>query len=466
MADGGSPPHEGDTMQRRTVWRERWVSVLAVLVLATGAFATAAVALGPQKGGQEQALEARVAKILAEVPLIDGHNDLAEQLCDRVKDRWDRLDIASDTSTLDPPMHTDIPRLRRGHVGGQFWSVYVPTSLKGPEAVQAVFEQIDLIHRMIERYPDTFAMAYTAADVERIHRSGKIASLIGMEGGHSIGDSLAVLREAYTCGARYMTLTHWDDTDWADAATDKPRHNGLTRFGREVVHEMNRLGMLVDLSHVSDKTMLDAIETSEAPVIFSHSSARALCDHVRNVPDDILRKAAATGGIVMVNFAPGFISNEAKAWDEQAFPERSRLNALYPNDPQRAKAEFAAWKAAHPAPIVTVSQVADHIEHIRQVAGIDHVGLGSDFDGISRTPTGLEDVSKYPALLAELLRRGWSDGDVKKLAGENILRVMRKVEEVAARLQKTRPPSEERIEDLDVPPVIPEHARPGGSSSR
>jgi membrane dipeptidase len=453
----------------------REIAMTAKILGCRGAVVTAAalaVALGTapatyaQNTVQEHALQARVTKILAEVPLIDGHNDLAEQLRDRVNDRWDRLDIASDTSTLDPPMQTDIPRLRQGLLGGQFWSVYVPTTLKGPEAVQAVFEQIDVIHRMVARYPDTFAMAYSAADVVRIHRSGKIACLIGMEGGHSIGDSLAVLREAYRCGARYLTLTHWDDTDWADAATDTPRHNGLTRFGREVVHEMNRLGMLVDLSHVSDKTMLDAIETSRAPVIFSHSSARALCDHVRNVPDDILRKTAAAGGIVMVNFAPGFITNEAKAWDEQAYPERTRLKALYPNEPQRVKTEFGAWKAAHPAPIVTVSEVADHIEHIRKVAGIDHVGIGSDFDGISRTPKGLEDVSRYPNLLVELLRRGWSDDDVKKLAGENILRVMRRVEVVAAELQKHELASEERIEDLDVPPVIPEHAHAGGSSSR
>jgi membrane dipeptidase len=425
-----------------------------------------ALAAGQQQAAQEQALEAKVVKILAEVPLIDGHNDLPEQLRDRVKDRLDRLGLASDTSTLDPPMRTDIPRLRKGHVGGQFWSVYVPTTLQGPAAVQAVFEQIDVVHRMAERYPETFAMAYTAADVERIHRSGKIACLIGMEGGHSIGNSLAVLRQAYDCGARYMTLTHWKDTDWADAATDKPYHDGLTKFGREVVREMNRLGMLVDLSHVSDKTMLDALETSEAPVIFSHSSARALCNHVRNVPDEILRKAAAKSAIVMVNFAPGFVSEEGRAWDQQAFPEHDRLDALFPKDPQRAKAEFAAWKATHPAPRVTVGQVADHIDHIRNVAGIDHVGLGSDFDGVSRTPVGLEDVSKYPALLAELLRRGYSADDLKKVAGGNVLRVLREAEKVAERLRKARLPSEALIEELDAPPTAPDHVGPSGTSSR
>ncbi len=445
--------------------RERRIGLVAGLVVTCASAALLAAAVPAQRVSGGVALEARVAKVIAEAPLIDGHNDVPEQYRDRVGDRLDRLDLASDTSRLDPPMQTDIPRLRAGHLGGQFWSVYVPTSLKGPAAVQALFEQIDVVHRMAARCPETFAMAYSAADVERIHSSGKIACLIGMEGGHSIGDSLAVLREAYRCGARYLTLTHWDDTDWADSATAKPRHNGLTRFGREVVREMNRLGMLVDLSHVSDKTMLDALEASEAPVIFSHSSARALCNHVRNVPDDILRKVAAAGGVVMVNFAPGFISDEARAWDEVAFPERERLERLHPNDPQRVKAEFAAWKAAHPAPTVTVSQVADHVEHIRQFAGIDHVGLGSDFDGISRTPVGLEDVSKYPALLTELAQRGWSDADLAKLAGQNILRVMREAEAVAVRLQATRLPSEERIEDLAAAPPAADHG-PGGTPPR
>jgi len=347
----------------------RPVLVLAASTVLAGALAVV-WATGQRQASEEQTLEARAIEILAEVPLVDGHNDVPEQLRDRVKDNLDRLDLASDTSTLDPPMHTDIPRLRKGHVGGQFWSVYVSTSLKGSEAVQAVFEQIDVVHRMTERYPDAFAMAYTAADVERIHRSGKIASLIGMEGGHSIGNSLAVLREAYACGARYMTLTHWNDTDWADAATDKPRHDGLTKFGREVVREMNRLGMLVDLSHVSDKTMLDVLETSEAPVIFSHSSARALCDHVRNVPDDILRKVAAHGGIVMVNFAPGFISEQVRQWEIPVEKEWRRLGNLYPTDDKRVWKELRAWTAQHPGPKATLAQVADHIDHIRDVAGI------------------------------------------------------------------------------------------------
>jgi membrane dipeptidase len=331
--------------------------------------------------------------------------------------------------------------------------------------VQAVFEQIDVVHRIAARYPETFAMAYAAADVERIFRSGKIACLIGMEGGHSIGNSLAVLREACRCGARYMTLTHFNNTDWADSATDTPQHNGLTAFGREVVREMNRLGMLVDLSHVSDKTMLDALETSEAPVIFSHSSARALCNHPRNVSDEILRKVAINGGIVMVNFGPGFISEDARLWEVPLWKERARLQDRYPTDDKRVENELRAWREQHPGPKATLAQVANHVEHIRDVAGIDHVGLGSDFDWISRTPVGLEDVSKYPGLIAELLRRGWSDADVKKLADENILRVMREVEAAARRIQATRPASEALIEDVDARAAATDHA-PAGAASK
>jgi membrane dipeptidase len=317
---------------------------------------------------------------------------------------------------------------------------------------------------MAGRYPEAFAMAYSASDVERIHGSGRVACLIGMEGGHSIGNSLAVLRQAYTCGARYMTLTHFKNTDWADSATDAPQHDGLTTFGREVVREMNRLGMLVDLSHVSDKTMLDALETSEAPVIFSHSSARALCDHVRNVPDAILRKVTTSGGVVMVNFSPAFISEQVRLWAEPLWKEWNRLENLYPTDSKRASKELRDWTAQHPGPQATLAQVADHIDHVRDVAGIDHVGLGSDFDGISRTPVGLEDVSKYPALLAELLHRGYSADDVKKVAGANILRVMREVEKSAERIRKTRPASQALIEETDAAPVVPDHAGPAASS--
>ena len=434
-------------------------TVMAVLLLA----AATSVAAQTAHAAPAKALQARVARILAATPLIDGHNDLPENYKERVNDHLDQLDIAGDTSKLAEPLHTDIPRLRRGGVGGQFWSVFVPTTLEGPPAAVAVFEQIDLVHRMIARYPETFAFAATAADVERIHRSGRIACLIGMEGGYSIADSLAVLRQAYACGARYMTLTHWKSIDWADAATDAPRNGGLTRFGREVVREMNRMGMLVDLSHVSDRTMLDALETSQAPVIFSHSSARALCNHARNVPDDILRRVAANRGIVMVNFAPGFVSEAARVASEPVDAEWARLGALYPNDPKRVAAELRGCSAQHPVPDATLAQVADHIEHIRAVAGIDHVGIGSDFDGIGRTPVGLEDVSKYPALLEELLRRGWSDNDVARVAGGNILRVMREAERVATRLQKERLASDARIEELDADPA-PGHGDPTGAS--
>ena len=409
-------------------------------------------------------LAARVARILAATPLIDGHNDLPENYRDRVADHLARIDIAQSTASLDPPLRTDISRLRKGAVGGQFWSVFVSPELKGADAVVAVFEQIDLVHRMVARYPETFELATTAADVERIHRAGRIASLIGMEGGHSIDSSLGVLRQAYACGARYMTLTHWKNTPWADAATDKPLHGGLTAFGREVVREMNRLGMLVDLSHVSDATMLAALETSEAPVIFSHSSARALCNHVRNVPDEILRKVAANGGVVMVNFMPGFVSEEVRKAELPLEAEWTRLGALYPNDPKKVEEGIKAFRAAHPAPHATLAQVADHLDHIRAVAGADHVGIGSDFDGTSSMPVGLEDVSKYPDLIVELLRRGWSDADAAKAAGGNVLRVMREVERAAVRLQKTRPPSDARIEELDAPPAPADHRGPTGSS--
>ncbi len=433
------------------------VAVLLVVGL-VGLVGTALA--GPEGGPDELAREEQVRRILRESPLVDGHNDLAENLREILGNRLDRIDLTADTSKLEEPMQTDIPRLRKGMVGGQFWSAFVPSELDGPAGVQMLFEQIDVIKRMVARHPDIFELALTAGDIERIHRSGRIASLIGIEGGQAIGSSLAVLRQAHATGARYMTLTHWKSLRWVDAATDKPLHGGLTRFGREVVHEMNRLGMLVDLSHVSDAVMRDALATSEAPVIFSHSSSRTVCNHVRNVPDDILQLVAINGGIVMVNFAPGFISDAARLYDEVAWPEHDRIVQLHPGDPASVRTEFAAWQVAHPAPIVTLAQVADHLDHIRQVAGIEHVGIGSDFDGIGRTPVGLEDVSKYPALLAELLHRGWTPGEVKKVAGLNLLRVMRGAEEVATRLQRQRSPSDALIEDLDppaTPPSRPEH---------
>jgi membrane dipeptidase len=394
----------------------------------------------------------RARRLLREVPLIDGHNDLPWQLRERFHDQLDKLDLRRDASGLQPPLHTDIPRLRRGGVGGQFWSVYVPVELAGPAAVQAVLEQIDVVHRLAELYPDTFELAASAGDVMRIHRAGRIASLIGVEGGHSIGDSLAVLRELYRAGARYMTITHSRNDDWADAATDQPRHGGLTRFGEEVVREMNRLGMLVDLSHVAPRTMQAAIAVSAAPVIFSHSSARALDGHPRNVPDEVLAMLPRQGGVVMVSFVTSFTSEAVRAHDAARSGEEARLKALHPEDAERVERELAAWSAAHPAPHATLAQVADHVDHVRQVAGIDHVGLGSDFDGMTSVPDGLGDVAQYPVLLAELLRRGYSDDDVKKVAGANLLRVLSDAERVSARLRAERPPSNARIEDLDGHP--------------
>jgi membrane dipeptidase len=395
---------------------------------------------------------ARVDRVLATTPLIDGHNDLPWELRERSKGHLAAIDLRSDTAKLavaegSVPLMTDIPRLRAGHVGGQFWSVWVPTELKGAEAVKATLEQIDLVKRMAATYPADFQMAYTAADVRRIHRAGRIASLIGIEGGHQIDNSLATLRQMYDLGARYMTLTHARNTDWADSATDVPAHHGLTPFGKDVIREMNRLGMLVDLSHVSPEAMKAALAISESPVIFSHSSARAIVDHPRNVSDDILRLVASNGGVVMVNFYPGYVSQAANQWEADHAAERARFDTppfsgLYIGQPERAKAALDAWDKAHPRPVVTLAQVADHIEHIRAVAGIDHVGLGSDFDGIPETPQGLEGVDRYPGLLAELMRRGWTDSDVAKLAGLNVLRVLETAEQVAARLRVARPASE------------------------
>jgi membrane dipeptidase len=396
-------------------------------------------------------MEARIDRVLREVPLIDGHNDLPYQYQERAKDHLAQIDIRQDQSKLTPPLHTDILRLRKGKLGGQFWSVYVPTTLKGADAVRAVVEQIDVVHRLDEMDPDTFELARTADDVVRIHRSGKIASLIGVEGGHSIGNSLAVLRQLYALGARYMTITHSDNTDWADSATDNPTHNGLTAFGKLVIAEMNRLGMLVDLSHVAPKTMHDALDVTAAPVIFSHSSARALVDHARNVPDDVLRRLKANDGVVMVSFVPSFSSERVRARDAAKDAEEAGLKALYRGQPDKVKAGLAQWEAANPAPRATVQDVADHIDHVVQVAGAEHVGIGSDFDGITSTPEGLQSVADYPNLFAELIRRGYSDEQLKGVAGLNVLRVMRKVEAVAARLQKERPPADARIEEVDKP---------------
>lgn len=379
-------------------------------------------------------------RILRQVPLIDGHNDVPWQYLKRASNDLSALDLAQDTAGFQPMMHTDIPRLRAGLVGGQFWSVYVPTKLSGAAAVQATVEQIDVVHRMCARYPETFELALTADDVERIHRKGKIASLIGMEGGHSINNSLATLRMMYRLGARYMTLTHVKNTDWADAAGDVPKHHGLTPFGEAVVREMNRLGMLVDLSHVTDDVMRDALRVSKAPVIFSHSSARALCDHVRNVPDDVLRLTATNGGVVMVCFLPSYVTEVDRQYAELAKIERDQLVELHGENLQLVNAGMLEWRKTHPDPNATsLNDVADHIDYIRKTIGVDYIGIGSDFDGFIGAVRGLEDVSKYPELFAELLRRGYSKADVKKIAGQNVLRVYRAAERVAKELQAAFP---------------------------
>jgi membrane dipeptidase len=382
---------------------------------------------------------ARVARVLKATPLIDGHNDWPEALREREGEKRWTMDLR-DLGASDPAYNTDIARLRRGLVGGQFWSVWVSPDLAGKEQVEQTLEQIDLVRSLAERYPDTFALARTADDVRRAHAAGRIACLIGVEGGGQIDGNLSVLRAYAALGAGYLTLTHSHTIDWADSATDDPRHDGLTDFGRKVVLELNRLGMLVDLSHVSEKVMRDALAVTRAPVIFSHSGARAINDHPRNVSDDVLRLVARNGGVVMVDYAPGYVADAYRRWSADSLAEKARLNSppyngLDIGQPDKAAADYATWLRAHPAPTVTLAQVADHIDHVAKVAGVDHVGLGSDFDGVGATlPKGLGDVSTYPALLAEMMRRGWSDADVAKLAGGNVLRVMEGAERVKAEL--------------------------------
>jgi membrane dipeptidase len=392
-------------------------------------------ALGTPAGAAtpEQVAEAA----LRTAPVWDGHNDMPEQLRDRRKDIIADFDFHDTTGTADPArdkraMHTDLTRLRRGHVGAQFWSVWVSTSLTEQQAVQATLEQIDLTKRIVARYPQELQLATSADEVERAMKAGRIASLIGMEGGHSIGTSLGVLRQMYALGARYMTLTHSKNTSWADSATDAPVHDGLTDFGRDVVREMQRLGMLVDLSHVSEATMLDALDVAKAPVMFSHSGARAVDGHPRNVPDTVLDRLKVNGGIVMVVTLPSYVSEEVRGWTVRQAGEKARIEAEHLGDPVGAKAELAAWETANPQPLATISQVADHIDHIVKRAGIDHVGIGGDFDGMDSTVAGLDDVSAYPALFTELARRGYSSVDLQKVASRNMLRVMRAAEDFAA----------------------------------
>jgi membrane dipeptidase len=388
-------------------------------------------------------------KLLRSTPLIDGHNDLPWEI--RTSKTAPR-DVAAYDLRTTTPKHTDLARMKQGEVGAQFWSIYVPGEVKDSGYARIQLEQFDIARRMIQRYPDWLVPALTASDIERAFRRHRIASLLGMEGGHAIENSLGALRSYYALGARYMTLTHNVTLDWADAGLDTARHGGLTSFGREVVREMNRLGMLVDLSHVSPGVMSNALDVAEAPVIFSHSSARALVEHPRNVPDSILARLPKNGGIVMVTFVPAFVSQEVADWEKQAEDDKKALEATVSDSVERQR-RIDQWMSDHPRPNATLQQVADHIQHVRDIAGVDHVGIGSDFDGIDFGPVGLEDTSKFPDLFAELIRRGWSDPDLKKLAGQNLLRVLRTAELVAARLQQTREPSTKTIEELDGIPV-------------
>jgi len=364
--------------------------------------------------------------LLRRFPLIDGHNDLPWAL----RGRGAPVNLAEPVSGT----HTDLPRLEAGGVGAQFWSVYVPASLAGDTAVTTVLEQIDLARRMIAAYPRALELALTATDVERVFASGQVASLLGAEGGHAIAGSLGVLRMLYALGVRYMTLTHNANVGWADAATDQKAAGGLTDFGRDVVREMQRMGMLVDLSHVSPDTMHDTLDVAAAPVIFSHSSARAVCDNPRNVPDDVLARLPGNGGVCMVTFVPGFVSQECSDWLAGLKAEAAR-RGLDPRSFDQLRSIEPGWEAAHPRPQATLSQVADHIDHVRRVAGVEHVGLGGDFDGTTDVTVGLEDVTTYPALFAELLARGWTEPDCAALAGGNLLRALRAAESAAAEQQ-------------------------------
>ena len=386
-----------------------------------------------------------VRDLLRQAPLIDGHNDLLWALRE-AREKGEVLDPAGPC----PQLHTDLSRLEAGAVGGQFWSVFVPSDLPADQAVTQTLEQIDALFELIRANPDRLELARTADDVERVAAAGKVASMIGVEGGHAIGSSLGTLRILASFGAGYLTLTHNDDTAWADSATGERAHSGLTRFGEEVVRELNRCGMLVDLSHTSDDTMRSAIAVSEAPVQFSHSNARSLCDVPRNVPDDVLELAGRFGAVTQATFVPWFLTREGAEANAAGWDELRRLRQEFPDDREAVEKAMAAWFASQPPPPSSLSDVADHIDHIRQVAGIDATGVGSDFDGVEAVPDGLEDVSRYPALFEELRDRGYSDEDLDKVAGRNVLRVMRETERVGARLRSERPPSTATIEQLDA----------------
>ena len=416
----------------------------AILVSATGAFASDAGAQTPNASTDPNMARAR--RVLSTTPLIDGHNDLPWAIRESKTAPHDveAYDLRKKTAG-----HTDLARLKKGMVGAQFWSIYIPGEIKDSGYARVQLEQFDIARRVIAKYPERLQWALTADAIRSTFKAGKIGSLLGLEGGHAIENSLGALRVYYDLGARYMTLTHNVTLDWADAALDSARHGGLTNFGKEVVHEMNRLGMLVDLSHVSPGTMSDALDATEAPVIFSHSGSRALVDHPRNVPDSILARLPKNGGVVMVPFVTSFVSKDVKAWDDALAAATTEARGRLGNDTAAVTRALDEWRTSHPQPKATMAQVADVIEHVRKVAGVDHVGIGSDFDGITDLVVGLEDVSKFPDLFAELSRRGWTDSDLKKLAGENVLRVLKQAEVVSARLKKERPPSTKTIQELD-----------------
>jgi membrane dipeptidase len=396
----------------------------------------------------DPAVQARIDRILKATPLVDGHNDLPWELRDNHGSRVETTDFANGSDTRTPALQTDIARMHKGRMGAQFWSIWIPAKFSGPRAVEMTLEQVDIVKRMVAKYPRDLEWASTADDIVRIHKAGRIGSLMGIEGGHQIDNNLAALRQFYALGVRYMTLTHTLNNDWADSATDDPKHGGLTPFGLKVIAEMNRLGMLVDLSHVAPTTMAAALKATRAPVIFSHSDARALSDHPRNVPDEVLRLLPANGGVVMVNFYPGHLSAKFRVWSADRAAEEARQKALLNGRPDLRSRAMDAWDTANPRPVTPIAEVADHIEHVAKIAGIDHVGIGGDLDGIDVTVPGLGGADGYPNLFAELIRRGWSDADLAKLAGSNVLRAMRGAEAVAASMKGRAPEITETAKDI------------------
>jgi membrane dipeptidase len=427
-------------------------SPLLLAIAALGALGTPSAAQTPAAAPAPSAANRALAnRVLSTTPLVDSHNDLPWAIRES---RTHPRDVAAYDLRTRTPGHTDLARLKQGKLGAQFWSIYIPGEIRDSGFARVQLEQFDIARRTIKRYPE-LRWATTADSIRAAFRAGKIGSVLGLEGGHAIENSLGALRVYYDLGARYMTLTHNVTLDWADAAMDEARHGGLTPFGEEVVREMNRLGMMVDLSHVSPGTMSDALTVTQAPVIFSHSSARALTDVPRNVPDSILRRLPQNGGVVMVTFVPGFVSPEVAQHSARAAAAQTEIRNRVGSDTAAFRRESDAWLRANPAPRATLSQVADHIDHIKQVAGVDHVGIGGDFDGIDAVVVGLEDVTTYPALFAEMARRGWTEAELRKLAGENVLRALARTEAVAKRLQKEREPSTATIQQLDARAVQP-----------